>query len=465
LQVWSSEFPCASLRPTHGRRLIQHCHQGPTNQNPLNNMKAKLVCSTLFALAASAFAANWPAWRYDGTGLAPEKNAPVKWTKTENVRWRAPLAAPGNGSPVVWGEKIFITQAQGAKRELLCLDRKDGKVLWQAGTSYEDKDPTHETNPHASATPVTDGERVIAWFGSAGIFCYDLNGKELWRRDLGKQTHVWGYGSSPVLHEDLCLLNFGPGPQTFLIALNKKSGEKVWQVDLPENDPPVRYDGFAGKKGQPIGSWSTPLITTAGGRTEIVLSVVGELRGFDPKTGKELWRADGLSPLVYSSVMAGEGIILGAGGFMGSTVAVKAGGTGDISKDRLWYVQREKKNRISTGVVSKGHVYICNMDGVAQCIELATGKEKWNERLKASGAKGEIWGSTVLVGDNIYVVNQSGDTFVFKANPEKLEVVAINSFGEMSNSTPAISNGEIFIRTHGALWCVSEKNSERAALR
>src|SRR5262245_11073539 len=147
-----------------------------------------LRCAALLLIAANgAFAANWPAWRYDGTGIAPEKNAPVKWSKGENVRWRTPLSEPGNSSPIVWGDKIFITQPTGAKRELLCIDRKDGKVLWRSGATYEGKDPTHGTNPYASATPVTDGERVAAWFGSAGLYCYDMTGKELWHRDLGKQ--------------------------------------------------------------------------------------------------------------------------------------------------------------------------------------------------------------------------------------------------------------------------------------
>jgi outer membrane protein assembly factor BamB len=414
-------------------------------------------------VVGSATAANWPAWRNDGAGISLEKNVPVKWNKTENVRWHAPLPDRGNASPIVWDDKVFVTQAAGAKREVMCMDRRDGKVLWRSGTSFEGKDATHETNPLASSTPVTDGERVIAWFGSAGIFCYDMSGKELWHRDLGKQEHQWGYGSSPILYQDLCILNFGPGPQTFLIALNKKTGEKVWQVDLPEKDPPVRYDGFAGKQGQPIGSWSTPLILK-GKRDELVLTIVGEMRGFEPKSGKELWKVDGMSPLVYASAIAGEGMILGTGGFGGSTFAIKTGGTGDLSSQRLWYVQKEKKNRISSSVISKGHVFLCNMDGVAQCIELATGKDKWLERLKATAAKGEIWGSMIMAGDNLYVVNQSGDTFVLKANPEKLEVVATNPLNEMSNSTPAISNGEIFIRTHQALWCISEKNSERASL-
>ncbi len=424
----------------------------------------KTMLLLLFAVAMEAAAANWPAWRNDGSGISPEKGAPVKWSKTENVRWRAPLPDRGNSSPIVWGNKVFITQALGPTRAVMSLNRKDGKLLWQVGELYEGKDATHETNPLASSTPVTDGECVIAWFGSAGIFCYDLDGKEIWHRDLGKQEHQWGYGSSPVIYGDLCILHFGPGPRTFLVALNKKSGETVWQIELPEHDPEVRNDGFAGKKGQPLGSWSTPLILK-GQRDELVLTIVGEMRSFDPKTGKQLWKVDGMSPLVYTSAIAGEGMIFATGGFGGSTFAIKQGGSGDLSSRKLWYVQKEKKNRISSGVIAKGHVFLCNMDGVAQCIELATGKDKWQERLKPTGANGEIWGSTVMAGDNIYVVNKSGDTFVFKANPAKLELISTNPLNEPSNSTPAISNGEIFIRTHRGLWCISEKNSERAALR
>jgi outer membrane protein assembly factor BamB len=142
---------------------------------------------------------------------------------------------------------------------------------------------------------------------------------------------------------------------------------------------------------------------------------------------------------------------------------VKAGGTGDVSKQKLWYVQRERKNRLSTGVVKGGHLFLANMDGIAECLELTTGKSKWNERLKATGPSGEIWGSMVLASDNIYVVNQSGDTAVIKANPEKFEVVAINPVGERSNSTLALSNGEIFLRTHRNLRCISENAGLRAS--
>src|SRR5687767_1706413 len=176
----------------------------------------------VFLLPLSLPAANWPGWRGEnGLGISPETTLPLKWSATENVLWKTPLPERGNSTPVVWKDKVFITQAVGERRTVMCFDRKSGKVLWQSGTSYGEKEETHETNPYCSASPVTDGERVIAWFGSAGVFCYDFNGKELWRKDLGKQSHTWGFASSPLIDGDLCVLYFGPGKGAALIGLDK----------------------------------------------------------------------------------------------------------------------------------------------------------------------------------------------------------------------------------------------------
>jgi outer membrane protein assembly factor BamB len=431
-------------------------------------MKTKLVLAsvlTVLALGSVSQAANWPGFRNDGHGISSEKNAPLKWSATENVRWRTSLPDKGNASPIVWGDKIFITQAVGPKRTVMCFDRANGKLLWQEGVSYAEKDATHDTNPHASATPVTDGERVIAFFGSAGVVAYDFAGKELWKRDLGKQTHQWGYGSSPVLHGDLCILYFGPGPRSFLIALDKKTGKTVWEVEAPEKHPAERFDGFAGKSDGVMGSWSTPLIVKTPQREEVVMTFANDMRGFDPKTGKELWKTDGLNPLLYTSPLAGEGYIVGLGGYFGGSVAVKWGGNGDLSAQKVWSVKREKRHLLSSGVIKDGHIFISNTIGVSECRELATGKQVWEERLKATAANGETWGSMILVGDKLYVNNQSGDTFVLRANPKQFELLSTNPLKEPCNTTPAVSNGELFIRTHQALWCISEKGSERAALR
>ncbi len=420
-------------------------------------MTAQYLLPVFSLLAANAMAAHWPGFRHDGSGIAAEKTAPVKWSATENIRWRSPLPGKGNSSPIVWGNKVLVAQSDGDRRAVMCFDRANGKVLWQQGVAYAEKEETHETNPYASATPVTDGTHVIAWFGSAGVVCLDLDGKELWRRDLGKQKHQWGYGSSPILHGDLCILYFGPGPRSFLTALNKNTGKTVWQVEAPEKHPAERFDGFAGKGDGVMGSWSTPLIVKTPPREEVVMTFANEMKGFDPKTGKELWKTDGLNPLLYTSPLAGEGYVVGLGGYFGGSVAVKLGGNGDLSAQKVWSVKREKRHLLSSGVIKNGHIFISNTIGVSECRELATGKQIWEERLKATAANGETWGSMILVGDKLYVVNQSGDTFVLRANPRQFELLATNPLKEPCNTTPAVSDGELFIRTHQALWCISEK--------
>jgi len=156
----------------------------------------RMICFLLGALALPLFAANWPTWRGEnGLGVTKETKLPLKWTATENVVWKVPLPERGNSTPVVWKDKIFVTQAVGDRRTVMCFDRRSGKTLWQSGTSYGEQEETHETNPYCSSSPVTDGDRVIAWFGSAGVFAYDFDGKELWKVNVGKQTHTWGFAS------------------------------------------------------------------------------------------------------------------------------------------------------------------------------------------------------------------------------------------------------------------------------
>ncbi|PYV36811.1 MAG: serine/threonine protein kinase, partial [Acidobacteria bacterium] len=153
-------------------------------------------------LALFLLAANWPSWRGpEGLGVSIEQSVPTQWSKTDHVLWRVPLPEPGNSTPVVWGNRVFVTQAlkQQNRRMLMCFNRANGKLLWQSGVTYSEPEPTHPTNPYASASPVTDGNLVIVWFGSAGLLAYDMEGHEVWRRDLGKQRHTWGYGASPIL--------------------------------------------------------------------------------------------------------------------------------------------------------------------------------------------------------------------------------------------------------------------------
>ena len=416
----------------------------------------------LLLVPVSVMAANWPAWRgSSGTGVAEESAFPTKWSASENVRWKVALPEAGNSTPVVWGKRVFITQplAKEKKRTLMCLDRKTGKVLWQKSVAWEAEEETHETNPYCSSTPVTDGERVMVWYGSAGIHCYDLEGKELWKRDMPKIDHEWGYGSSPLIEGDLCILYHGPGKDARLMAVNKKTGKTVWEVADPPIEKRTRTDGFRGQDGKGIvGSFASPIVA----KDELIMVYPQLVCAFNPKTGKELWRCDGLNELIYTSPIAGEGVVVAMGGFLGTTIAVKQGGRGDVTDShRLWQSVRTK-NRLGSGVIKGGHVYILNTEGIAECIELKTGKSLWQERVSAAGPKSSSWSSMVLAGDKIYVLNQSGDTVILKAEP-KFEIVAVNAVGnELTNSSHALSDGEIFIRTHANLWCIGET---RAASR
>jgi outer membrane protein assembly factor BamB len=383
----------------------------------------------------------------------------IRWTATENVRWKTPLPERGNSTPIVWGDRVFVTQAidKEGRRTVICFDRTSGKQLWQSGVAHREKEETHPTNPYCSASPVTDGTRVIAWFGSAGVVCYDFAGKELWRRDLGKQSHEWGYAASPVLYENLCILNFGPGDRSFLTALDKRSGDTVWHVGVaPPLKPNERTDGFAGRDDGYVGSWSTPILVKAAGRDELLVSLPEQLRAFDPRTGKEQWSCKGLNPLIYTSPIYGDGVVVAMGGFLGTTIAVRPGGEGDVTgTHRLWQTTRTR-NRLGSGVVHAGHLYILNTEGIVECVELKTGKAIWEERLKGQAAKSESWSSMVLVGDKIYIPNQSSETYVLRASP-KFELLSVNSLdGELTNASLAVSDGELFVRTHKNLWCIAQ---------
>ncbi len=425
----------------------------------------RLTIAVVSLLPVAVAAANWPSWRGPGQNqISSENRFPLEWvwskddpSRNKNILWRAPLPEPGNSSPIVWGDRVFVTQAMadGKRRTVICLDRAGGRQLWQSGVEFEGKDTRHETNPHCSASPVTDGERVVASFASAGIVAYDFQGKQLWKADLGPQSHGWGQGSSPVIHGDLVIVYHGPGSGSALHALDKRTGGKRWSVPLPEEVPAERFDGFAGKSNGAMGNFGTPLVVTASGRSEIVLPVSNKLRAFAPADGRPLWTCDGMNPLVYTSPSFGAGRIVAMGGFFGAVICVEPGGAGDVTGKRLFYEQRHKKHRIGSPIIHDGHIYLAATEGFAQCLRLSTGELLWEERLKANGPDAATWGSMVMAGDRLYVANHSGDTLVLRAAP-KFEVLATNPVGELSNSTPALSDGQVFLRTHRALYCIAE---------
>lgn len=421
------------------------------------------IALALLGPAAPARAANWPAWRGPlGTGITEETKLPVKWSTTENVKWRVALPERGNSTPIVWGDLIFLTQSVGQQRALWCLARADGRKLWQQEITATLTDfPTHPTNPYCSSSPVTDGERVIVWHGSDGLHCYDFTGKKLWSRDLGAQRHIWGYGSSPMIVGELCFLNFGPGERNFLVAVDKRTGRTVWQhdEDIGYGKVAPTTDAKAAKSAQTaatyLGSWTTPVLRRIDGREQLLLNWPGRLAAYEPATGRELWTCAGLNPLSYTSPIYEGDTVVAMGGFNGSTIAVRAGGSGDITTSRRIWQHPRTKQRIGSGVIRDGHIFIHNDPGIAECFELATGKLVWEERLTGAGKSRQNWSSVLLSGDNCYTITQGGDCFVFKASP-KFELVAANALGEPSNSSVVPSNGELFIRTHAALWCIAD---------
>jgi outer membrane protein assembly factor BamB len=408
----------------------------------------------LLLCVVAARAANWAAWRGPfGTGVCLETNLPLHWSTNENVRWRTPLPERGNSTPVIWGDRVFVTQAVEKEHDrlLMCFDRKTGKLLWKSGATYADKEPTHSTNPYCSASPVTDGQIVVASFGSAGLYTYDFSGKELWHRDFGKQHHIWGNAASPVIYKDICILNVGPGERTFLVAVDKKTGQEKWRAAEPGG-----HFG-EGKPGDDnrniwIGSWTTPIIIQEGGQPRLIMNWPNRVASLEPATGREVWTCRGLNPLVYTSPLHADDIIVAMGGFNGSALAVKTGGSGDVTDTHRLWQHPKTKQRIGSGVIAREHIYILNDPGVAECFELRTGKSVWEERLKGP-ARADSWSSMVLAGSRIYISNQGGDTFVLEASPS-FKTIATNSLREPIFSSVAVSDGNLFLRTHKALWCI-----------
>ena len=419
---------------------------------------------TWHLIGAIVVADNWPAWRGPtADGKCPETNLPVTWSPSENVRWKIELPGPGNSTPVIWEDRIFLTQAanQGQQRSLLCFDRQEGKLLWQKSVEFTVAEPTHSTNPSCSASPVTDGERVVVSHGSAGLYCYDFAGNEQWRRDLGPCHHIWGNAASPVIWNELVFLNFGPGERTFLLAVDKQTGKDAWQAD--------ESGGKLGDKGgsEWIGSWSTPVLAKFGAREELLLSWPGAMKSYQPRTGAVLWKCDGLfkdkggDKLVYTTPLVTQEVIVAMGGFTGAWLGMKppaeVPSSGDIditAANRLWR-HPSSPQRIGSGVILGDHVYIVNEPGTAQCIEAKTGKILWTDRLTSS-----TWASLVHAEGRLYTTSLDGESVVFLPNTEKLEVIARNKIPERTLASIAVSNGDLLLRTYNHLWCI-RKSAEK----
>jgi outer membrane protein assembly factor BamB len=296
------------------------------------------------------------------------------------------------------------------------------------------------------------------WHGSAGLFCYDRDGKELWFLDLGEFQHMWGYASSPVFHKDRIILNCGPGKRTFVTAIDLATGETRWQTDEP-----IEGNGDRNENGKYSGTWSTPVVARVDGRDQVICSMTKRVNAYDPDTGEILWTCDGLrgprGDLAYSSPLIAAETCVMFGGGRGPSFAFKLGGSGNITENsRLWREERNPQS-IGSGVVVGKHIYVPDADpGTLRCIEPETGTVVWQERMPG----GRAWGSIAYADRRAYVTCQNGDTVVFAPHPDGYKELAVNSLGEPSNSTPAIADGEIFVRTFKALYCIATDAEKHA---
>lgn len=428
---------------------------------------------------------NWPNFRGAGNaGIADGQFPPTTWDATtgKHLAWKTPIPGLSLACPIVWENKLFVTTAINSENpqaslrigqygdvdslkedvkhtwKVYCLDVLSGKVLWEQ-TSHTGIPRTrrHMKSSHANATPVTDGKVVIVNFGSEGMFCYNMNGRFIWRADLGKlgsswffnPDYEWGFGSSPVIYGDSVIVQCDIGKNSFIGAFNLQDGTQIWSTPREE-----------------IPSWCTPtIIEPEQGQPELVTVASRYARGYNPLTGEEKWKLGKFSEIAVPTPFYAEGLIYLTTGYrpIQPIYAVKPGGQGDLSlpkdKETSDYIAWSKQRGgpyLPTPIVYQGHLYVCSNSGVLSCYEAKTGKTIYQKRL--GGANGYT-ASLVAADGRIYCTDEEGVVRVVKAGPE-FKVIAINKLGEECLSHPAISNGRIFYRTRGHVMAFGLKNTD-----
>lgn len=395
------------------------------------------------ALGASAAArAQWPGWRGDGSGLSAERQLPLSWGPVQNVRWKAAVEGEGSSSPIVWGETVLLTAAldDGTRRLLLCLDRQTGRIRWQREVCDENPEVASALTGHAASTPVTDGRRIVAAFGNAGVVCCDLQGRLVWHRRLGQFESELGLASSPVLHDGLVvLLCDHDGSRfrsfdSFLIALELDSGQTRWKTDRPGLQR----------------SWSTPIIVPDGqhGR-ELVVSAQDELRGYDPDTGRQLWHVRGMSGWVAPSPVFAHGLIFAVSGRNGPILAVRPGGRGDVTQTHVAWRHESGGPYVCSPLVYGEHLFVHNEEGVLTCYDAHSGQMLARRRLG-----GRFMASGVLADDKLYLCDDGGKTWVIRPD-RQMTVLAENPLGEETLASPAVAAGQLLLRSRRHLYLIA----------
>lgn len=418
-------------------------------------LKAMTILSAL-VVANTVWAADWPAFRGPaGDGISAAKEVPTDWSAEQGIAWRVSLPGKSNGSPIVSGTNIFLTSAEnsGRDRHLHCFSTADGKERWRQTVTVESQMPTHKTNQYGGTTPATDGSYVVVWHSTGGLHCYDLEGSKLWNRDFGEFRHQWGYGTSPVIFGDKVILHSGPGHKVFVAAVNLQSGAVEWQTEEP-----VENDGERNDDNKYMGSWSTPVIVETEEKTLAVCSLSTRTNAYDLQTGEIVWTCGGLrgprGDLAYTSPVIAGNICVAMGGFKGPASGFRMTGQGDITTEHMLWREEQNPQRIGSGIFVNGHIYMGNAGpNTLQCLDPMTGSVVWEER----GLGGAYWGSLVYADEKIYATDQNNNTLVFKPDSAGLKRLAVNKLDDPGNSTPAVTDGSIYIRSFQHLYRISHK--------
>ena len=416
-------------------------------------MRTLAVAACVALGAVDTYAENWPQWRGpSANGISTETNLPVKWTTTENVAWKLPLPAWSGSTPIVWGDRIFLNVAENGSLFLWAVDRTKGEPVWKRHLS--DGDNRQRKQNMSTPSPVTDGTYVWVMTGTGILKAFDFAGKEIWMRDIQKEFGrfglQWGYGSSPMLYGDSLFVQVLHGMRTddpsYVLRISKANGRTIWRQERPTSARQESPD-----------SYTTPAIVRNGTDLELVITGGDAVTGHDVNTGKELWRANALNPtndgayrIVASPVVHGSLII--APSRERPMLVLRPGGRGDVAGSHIMW-QFQNGPDVPTPVTDGTYVYVVNDRGIMWCLDAKTGKEIYGrQRLPPSTYSG----SFALADGKLYITNEDGLTVVVRAGP-KFEILAQNSFDDYTLSSPAISDGQIFIRTTSALWAVGSR--------
>lgn len=413
-----------------------------------------LIIVVLVSLAGSTILAdNWPQWRGPFlNGISSEKNLPTRWSAEQNVTWKLAMPSWTGATPIIWGERIFLNVADGSDLYLWCVDRTKGEPLWKKQLAAGNTKMRKQNM--SSPSPVTDGKDVWVMTGTGVLKAFDFNGTELWARDIqkdyGRFGLNWGYASSPLLYEDALFVQVLHGMRTrdpsYLLRIDKKTGKTIWRVERPTNAIRESPD-----------SYTTPALMRHGNEVEVVITGGDCVTGHDPITGKELWRANGLNPdnnpnyRIVASPVVYEGVVY-APTREKPLLAIRGGGRGNVTEShKLWAFGHGPD--VPTPVTDGKYFYVVDDRGIMWCLDAKTGQPIWGpQRIKPATYSS----SPVLADDKLYVTNEEGLTTVLKAGP-KFEVLAENNLNDYTLSSPAISDGQIFMRTAQYLYCIGKR--------